>query len=248
MPSHPPEHQAILDSLKRSFSYLDDRALGSTEVQQFIPEPEYKALVGRFRELRAQHAILDWTTAFPTIYTTKKTVKNFIVKATLPRKCRSLEKQAQKWRKDADLVVLKNVAAAADRECQHVRKEKLDRYRRKYPTSIFDRNIACGTMSSPTVSEFAVPPRWEARSGSESNQSLPIDGGRQPATVPWLVTTDIDDQTSSLPSPGLSSRRSTISDPKRPTPWLTRTPSGNSLMNTPVVTETFRVRTISTCR
>ena len=52
--------------------------------------------------LRAQHAILDWTTAFPRMYS-KKTVKNFLTKATLPHKCKSLEKAAEKWRRDAEV-------------------------------------------------------------------------------------------------------------------------------------------------
>lgn len=46
----PSAHHACLDSLKRGFGYLDERALGSSEVRQYIPEREYKSLVTRFRE------------------------------------------------------------------------------------------------------------------------------------------------------------------------------------------------------
>jgi len=231
-----PAHQACLDSLRRAFGYLDENALGSVEVRQFIPQHDFKMLVDRFRELRARHAVLDWTTAFPTIYS-KKSVKNLITKATLPRKCRAVEKAAEKWRKDAE-----HVSSLADRECQRARKERLDRFRREHPGVVFDKHLAYGSQS-PTTSEFSMP-RWEARSSTESNRSLPIEDVQSRAAVPWIIT-DVDNR-SSLPSPGLSSRRSTLSDVKRPTPWLTRSPSGNSFGDNPVFPDAFRTRTTST--
>lgn len=46
----PATHQACLDSLKRTYSYLDETALGSEEVRQYIPAPQKRFLHARLRE------------------------------------------------------------------------------------------------------------------------------------------------------------------------------------------------------
>ncbi|THH29253.1 hypothetical protein EUX98_g4918 [Antrodiella citrinella] len=232
----PPAHQPCLDTLKRCCAHLDEKALGSANVRQYIPQPELNLLMDRLKELKTQYGVLDWTTAFPTVYN-KKTVKNYITKATLPGKCRALEKAVERWRKDAE-----HVRAAADRKYQSAKEERLERFRREHPGQRFNKHLASGGLS-PTTSEYSVP-RWEARSSTGSTQNLPIEDLLHPAAFPWIVT-DVDSSSSSLPSPGLSSRRSTLSEVKKPAPWLTRNVSGNFGDNA-VVTETFRVRTIST--
>ncbi|KAH8107724.1 hypothetical protein BXZ70DRAFT_912324 [Cristinia sonorae] len=234
--SLPPGHQACLDALARASTHLDKGALGSKEVQQFIPEHELKSLATRHQELRAQHAILDWTTAFPTIYH-KKSVKSYIAKSTLPHKCRSLEKAAAKWKKDAE-----HAAALADQECQRERRERLDRYRKERTTPVFGKQLAQGGQS-PTTSEFSIP-RWEARSMtsvSESMNSLPLEDGHMRPVAPWLM--DETDNRSSIPSTILSSAQSASSLHKPTAPWLARSPSGNSFRDIAGASDTFLIKT-----